>query len=156
MTRQKVAYEESLQSEAEGKPKQKPPVNGDGKLVCKKCGTLVMRAQDVKKFYEVHRIVPNYEKTMVEFKIVEFKPQNISKELKKIGKVLCKECDKKWGSMSRNKYGDFPILKIENFRVKTKEKGDGEVYQAWNDFPYELEDFNELGSGVASSSLDQK
>ena len=119
-------------------------VTDDVKLFCKKCDVFACKAKDIKKL-ETSYIVPNYTENLpnASFEAVEGAlSTGRCPGFDMIGKTVCKKCGFNWGKRARNKHGDFPLLKIANFRVEIGTLNGRRLYKKWADFPYKLEQFH--------------
>jgi hypothetical protein len=115
------------------------PVPDDMAFHCKRCGAFACKAQHIKVFHKCY-IVPNYGENLQN---VTFKDTSEAKYMpgsfNKTGKTFCSQCEYDWGNRARNEFGEFPLIKIASFRVKSSGKSD--VYSKWKNFPYALETF---------------
>ncbi|XP_028414975.1 probable ATP-dependent RNA helicase DDX58 [Dendronephthya gigantea] len=108
---------------------------------CVKCDKFACKARDIKKFSTAF-IVPNYEKNLHNAIFEEDTPKIMCGGLNRNSKTFCKDCRRDWGNRAKNEFGEFPLIKIESFRVKNSSKSVDHWCKKWKDFPFDLETFN--------------
>ena len=138
-----MAYESYLASLAKQGSNKALPVPDDMSFLCKKCKTFACKAKHIKIFHDTCHIVPNYQKNLhnVTFKDAsESNSKYMPGGFNKTGKTYCSNCHQDWGNRAKNEFGEFPLIKITSFRVKSSETSN--VYAKWKDFPYMLETFD--------------
>lgn len=109
---------------------------------CIKCDVFACKARHIKKFNSAY-IVPNYESNLHNATFEETSPKMMGGGLNRNGKTYCKDCNRDWGNRAKNEFGEFPLIKIQSFRVKNPSHSF--VCKKWKDFPYDLETFNPDG-----------
>ncbi|XP_046850442.1 interferon-induced helicase C domain-containing protein 1-like [Xenia sp. Carnegie-2017] len=112
-------------------------VTDDVKLFCKKCDVFACKAKDIKKCYTSY-IVPDYTENLpnASFEAIEGAPSTgRCPGFDMIGKTVCKNCGFNWGKRARSEHGDFPLLKIANFRVEIGTLNGRRLYKSGLTFP---------------------
>ncbi|XP_077992802.1 interferon-induced helicase C domain-containing protein 1-like [Glandiceps talaboti] len=112
-------------------------------LHCRKCNTMACSASEIRKIEDMHHVNPN-EEFQEKFTVKEFPAMEYG-QITCVGKILCKKCEKDWGSMILHKGALLPCLSIKYFGLKFQ-TGFILTPKKWKDVPFDIQalDFMEF------------
>ncbi|XP_053406750.1 antiviral innate immune response receptor RIG-I-like isoform X2 [Mercenaria mercenaria] len=134
--------EQKLQEELQQKQYQANMTNAEREFRCLNCNHFICFLSDIRKIQGAHHVVVD---EGVSERLISFRnphPRFIDEELKFNGAIFCGNpyCQRELGGLCEYKHAEFPLLKIKNFRVVSR-NDEGNTFKQWKKTNFEVEPF---------------
>ncbi|XP_053406754.1 ATP-dependent RNA helicase DHX58-like isoform X2 [Mercenaria mercenaria] len=131
-----------LQEELKQEQRRANMTNAEQEFRCLNCNHFICFLSDIRKIQGAHHVVVDEE---VSERLISFRnphPRFIDEELKFDGAIFCgnPDCQRELGGVCEYKHAEFPLLKIKNFRVVSR-NGVGNTFKQWKKANFEVEPF---------------